>query len=251
MCYNLCHTYNFYYPYLIDITNKLIRSYYMKSCLYLLVIGILASTTVNSQTVVPTTGNPMGTGSWLKFESGSNQTSIIESWGLNITGLTPQPVKIAQASLLVGYTSNGNEMGVGNLFVNGNIGAGTTNPAGKLHIVGNQQSKTFNSSAIVAEQTYVDLGNNNLIGATTLFKTNNSSNSWTTGLIAGTMGTPNNIGGYPGGLAFYTKSADNQTTSVPTERMRIDHRGYVGIGTASPQEALSVKWERARPRNKG
>jgi len=76
MRYDLCHTYNFHYPYLIDIPKKLIQSYKMKLRLSLLLIGILASTTVNSQTVVPTTGNPMGTGSWLKLNRGQTKPPL-------------------------------------------------------------------------------------------------------------------------------------------------------------------------------
>jgi hypothetical protein len=40
--------------------------------------------------------------------------------------------------------------------------------------------------------------------------------------VAGVVGTPTMMSGYPGGLAFYTKAADAQSTTIPAERMRID-----------------------------
>jgi hypothetical protein len=69
-----------------------------------------------------------GNGSRIEFSSGVN-SSIEENWGLNLIGSDSSPIKIKNASLLVGYTSNSASWGTGgNLFVQGNVGIGTTAP---------------------------------------------------------------------------------------------------------------------------
>ena len=48
-------------------------------------------------------------------------------------------------------------------------------------------------------------------------------------------------GGAQGGLAFFTKSSETVANSGVAERLRIDHRGQVGIGTQTPLSRLHVK----------
>ena len=86
---------------------------------------------------------------------------------------------------------------------NGNVGIGISNAQGKLHIFGNTQSLNFFNTALNLEQPFADFGGGNLVGAASLFKTNNGTVSWSLGAIAGTVGTPGNVANYPGGLIFF------------------------------------------------
>lgn len=176
----------------------------------------------------------------------TNQGSGTHDWiGANIGGATGDRVVIG---LLYGTATIGAHNNGLNAWANlamqvdgGNVGIGTINPGNyKLAINGSQQSLNFGSSSLNLEQQYVDFGGQNLVGASTLFKTNDGTNSWTLGAIGGVVGTPGNIANYPGGLAFFTKVADNNTTTAPLERMRIDANGWVGIGTAHPDQKLTV-----------
>jgi hypothetical protein len=103
---------------------------------FTLIASLLFSYASFAQTDIPFTpsGGPMGQGSWLRFLSGGS-TSIQENWGLNINGSTDQPVKISNASLLVGYPSGGADFGVGHAFVNGKMGIGTTNPQSRFEVM--------------------------------------------------------------------------------------------------------------------
>lgn len=96
-------------------------------CLAAVFIGLNAS---YAQVDVPyvSGAGPIGSGSWLRFSSGGSATSIQENWGLNLIGSNIQPVKIYNASLLVGYATVGADFGVGNAFISGNVAIGTISP---------------------------------------------------------------------------------------------------------------------------
>ncbi|XHR97338.1 hypothetical protein ACFJIV_12175 [Mucilaginibacter sp. UC70_90] len=88
---------------------------------------------------VQTSGSgPLGsTNSLLTFTSGAPVTAIQEIWGLNLCGTNVQPVKVYNASLLVGLQSNNQDYGTGNIFATGNVGIGTTDTKGyKLGVNG-------------------------------------------------------------------------------------------------------------------
>jgi hypothetical protein len=139
----------------------------------------------------------------------------------------------------IGKGDNNVRMGYG-LNVVGNVGIGTPASDGRLVVLGTAQANTFHSTALSLEQPYGAFNSNNLIGASTLYKTNNGSNSWKLGVVAGVVGTPTNTGGFAGGLAFFTKPSDGLATTTPIERMRIDHNGNIGIGTRTPDSKLTV-----------
>ncbi|WP_158829383.1 hypothetical protein [Mucilaginibacter lacusdianchii] len=85
----------------------------MKKSYFSLLAGILAGSASYAQMDVPTVnGGAMTSGSWLRFvSSGHNTTNIQENCGLNLTGAPFKPVKINNASLLVGYTSSNQILG--------------------------------------------------------------------------------------------------------------------------------------------
>ena len=67
--------------------------------------------------------------------SGAATPSIVEDYGVNLIGNAGnQPVRVANASLLVGYGNYGTSYPAGNLLVSGNVGIGTAAPAAKLDV---------------------------------------------------------------------------------------------------------------------
>lgn len=194
----------------------------------LFLLSIVTSSACFAQTDIPNTpnGGPMGQGSWLRFLSGSgntNSTSIQEFFGLNFIGRDDQPIKINNASLLVGYSSNGATFGSGNLFVNGKVGIGTTNANSSLDV---------NGGALI--------GGNNLDGQNLSFLANSSKVlfGWNRSAGWGEVDLIANQGaGSMGGFRFYNYRNDNLELLL----MSINGDGNVGIGTIDPQAKLGVK----------
>ena len=78
-------------------------------------------------------------------------------------------------------------------------------------------------------------------GGIALMQNNGTDATWAGGVITATVGTTACTGGYPGGLAFWVKSANNSVGySGLSQAMRIDWSGRVGIGTTTPSAALNV-----------
>ena len=90
-------------------------------------------------------------------------------------------------------------------------------------------TSTFSSSDIYPSTNYI------------LLKVANNSYTWEAARI-GTYVAANNgdVGGYPGGLAFYTKDGDGSSSSVATLKMVLDANGNLGIGTTRPSSKLNV-----------
>jgi len=110
----------------------------------------------------------------------------------------------------------------------GNIGIGTSSPGAKLEVVG-----SANNASII-------LSNENLIG----FKRTDGALVYGIGHTAGefTIGRTANLGptaGTPINIA--TGAYQIRFSQGTQERMRIATSGNVGIGTASPDEKLTVK----------
>ncbi|KKR82073.1 MAG: hypothetical protein UU27_C0003G0024, partial [Parcubacteria group bacterium GW2011_GWD1_40_9] len=121
--------------------------------------------------------------------------------------------------------------------LSGNVGIGTTAPKGKLNIVLSQDYNAQASTVSLAN-SFLHLGGGEYgVGRYYLTTygysaamTNPSSYMGAIGVDAGGIGTT--------ALVFGTRDAVSDTS--PTERMRIDRAGNVGIGTTTPFAKLSV-----------
>ena len=163
--------------------------------------------------------------------------------------------------IVIGYNAVGNGSNTvtyGNtsitkhLFTNGNMGIGTTAPIDTLHIVSSsnrfQISKSLGDSVSApatldtATCSYIHLGGGEYA--------NNSYRLMTFGYKSSTTNPTNpaaylgyqeisTVGSTKGDLIFGTRSVTTDT--IPTERMRIDNAGNVGIGVAGPTASLNIK----------
>ena len=131
---------------------------------------------------------------------------------------------------LVGDDFEVNEAGSTNRFVikqGGNVGIGTAAPGAKLDI-SRAHSATFLrllATGVGDVNQYADLDISNSDGPTP---------------FARIRGMSDPVTGYGGTLSFWTGPGTTSGTA-PTEKMRINATGNVGIGTAAPTDILTVR----------
>ena len=120
----------------------------------------------------------------------------------------------------------GSALGEITLKANGNIGIGTTDPKSLLTVkAGNVSGAgTWEASALAIE-------NPTNIGSYSQVSFGYTEGTTNAAAYLGFLSTNQGANGY-GDLVFGTRSVNTDT--APTERMRIDSAGNVGIGTTSP-----------------
>ena len=127
-------------------------------------------------------------------------------------------------------TSNASRLVIDNA---GNVGISTTAPNAKLNVVSGDAASATNQVNISGGRT---LGSGVYGSAGSILFTNSY---WSSGYGAASISGMDSgaSGGY---LGFATTTNGGGTTGTPTERMRIDTSGNVGIGTTSPATNLEV-----------
>lgn len=129
----------------------------------------------------------------------------------------------------------------------GFVGIGTTGPVAVLDIGGNG---TYGTPTIrlANSQQYIQLGDRGAIqswpgeGLTGTYLTHNAVHSGGVGWKNLVNASLSMIQAGTGNVIFYTNTSPGaaNTTFIPSERMRIDSSGNVGIGTAAPQRKLHL-----------
>jgi hypothetical protein len=120
---------------------------------------------------------------------------------------------------------------------NGNVGIGTTEPTGKLHVIGSNGVAPANTSLHqlrLESSAAAAVG----VGPSILFR-GQTGNSTTNYGFAAIQGAKESIAAsnYDGYLAFFTQNGSGDALS---ERLRITSNGNVGIGTTSPGGKLDI-----------
>jgi len=123
------------------------------------------------------------------------------------------------------------------ILASGNVGIGTTSPQAPLNIVagtvtGNYQRYNALTVAPSGGASYGENGSSMLLGSVTNHGILPVAGIWSA-LGSGGDGGVN----YDGALVFGTVQQGNTT---PSEHMRVDHLGNVGIGTTTPGAPLEV-----------
>jgi hypothetical protein len=199
-----------------------------------------------SNTALPTTGS----GSiinLLNTDTTTSSTSSIIFAGYDAGGTYRHGAAISWIKT-GSWTSGGNNYGSALIFStradagntveyvritsSGNVGIGTTNPSTKLHVQGaGTTSGSYTNGDAVGQTLYLqDTGAAAGNGGQILFGASS-------GIFAGIKGFLANGSGPAGDLIIQTRT----TTGNVVERLRVDYKGDVGIGTTSPSALLHIQ----------
>jgi len=144
---------------------------------------------------------------------------------------------------LAGVTDSSTpSLDVMSLLYNGNVGIGTTNPESKLHLYESSAAPTL----LTLHNYQSDINPNGTQGNFIDFKMTDDNATFTPQVRIGMIvKDTDGDGGIPsegtGNFVVYTaEGTDSSGNGVLTEHFRITDKGFVGIGTTTPQRALEV-----------
>jgi trimeric autotransporter adhesin len=185
-----------------------------------------------------------GWGSNIAFRTGGTDAGYFGTIG-SLLGNTDQDLATyATASNGIRFYTNGNNERM-RIDSSGNVGIGTSSPIDKLHVAGNSSTRntivsnvTLDGGTAVANP-YTDFGFGiDFIGLDYGDAVRNYAGIYTI-MDSHTSSAGGGDVGFKAGLSFYTNGGGASDTD-PTERMRIDSSGNVGIGTSAPSALLNI-----------
>jgi hypothetical protein len=220
---------------LLGDANLRVRDLTITRNTYLANVVVDASADLNSVTTVGNT-----TTNSIEITSAQASTSKLTG-ALKVSGGVGVQGNVHVGSNL--FVESNLEVGTANLFVDtqtGNVGIGTTNPQGLLHI----SSGTSGDAHLILE---ADTDNNNETdNPKIVFKQDGGYYIGEIGLTNNQMAFRNKTGS-GGGFIFYSNVGAGSTTDIneledtQVEVMRITGDGNVGIGSNNPKTPLEVR----------
>jgi hypothetical protein len=197
-------------------------------------IGGVGGIAVSGENLDPNTGNSLTpfvnsaqvAVGW-NYSGGGGEIDMMSNRGAGFTG----------GFRFYDLTNSGVANPLVTMLGNGNVGVGTTSPQAPLEISSggaNNNNAITNALSLhpAFGSAYYGNGSSIYLGSVTNDGINPLAGVWSS-LINGGNGGVN----YTGALVFGTTSSG---TTAPSERMRIDDGGDVGIGTTSPGAKLEV-----------
>ena len=183
--------------------------------------------------IVTTWGNDKFVG--LQYQQGAAyQNGLLLHGDNRSTGLIAKGGTGSTPYIWFGVSEGGNTERM-RITKDGNVGIGTTNPGAKLHV---DSSTAFSLTAATGDTLFLsdDTSTSELngVGASIGFSGPQAVQRQAAIAALRTGDDHDKIG-----LAFYTHPGSGNDETI-VEKLRIDHDGNVGIGTASPGEKLEV-----------
>lgn len=186
---------------------------------------------ISSGSIIANTGFVGGDGDGASFSTVDN---VIQSWwGL---GFNSSCCGITGSNYSIVFDTR-----TGNIFTQGSVGIGTTNPSAKFQLYGDGGQTTGAMTDVASRGANLEIDAANAAygsGAALTFGNNQSIGSGSMGMAAIKGFLYDGSNNTSGAIVFSTRSSSIATAL--SENMRVAPGGNVGIGTTSPGKPLDV-----------